>query len=453
MTLKTLSQVDVTNKRELQMYEDYMRERMGKLGYRIIKRSSSQDVQPSGDKRKGFRIVLLDTDDVVAGENYDLSLADVETFWLARYNEKNAGKAEERFRKRLKKMNAIQLDGGWIVTNDARALQALKNHIAQYGSFDADGHGAGGDIASVMYRAYRPWFCPEFSRVWPIDGDWHNLADVNLRSDADETTLLDGVIPITKQRRIWHDEFRIALKLPIRDELFFMDYSQERFCILCNEVLCGWYVQEQIRNTKTAYRLYCRMDGGAASLAEIVALHDVGKINANDAVGSILAGKRWLRNNDLQVDHLKDNAQNNCSHNLCIVKSGLNGGKSDSVTEIMLPYVFLPVRVGSMFRVLCGRAQYHADTNDYDLTTLKMIVCQGEEQFFKFVKEFKKVAETNRDMHKRPSDHNLTSCAAQMFADDGQEYHGDIYNPVEMLLRAREDEFEHWDGNCLWLNT
>ena len=82
-----------------------------------------------------------------------------------------------------------------------------------------------------------------------------------------------------------------------------------------------------------------------------------------------------------------------------------------------------------------------------------MIVCQGEEQFFKFVKEFKKVAETNRDMHKRPSDHNLTSCAAQMFADDGQEYHGDIYNPVEMLLRAREDEFEHWDGNCLWLNT
>ena len=56
MILKTLSQVDFTNKRELQMYEDYMRERMGKLGYRIIKRSSSQDVQPSGDKCKGFQI-------------------------------------------------------------------------------------------------------------------------------------------------------------------------------------------------------------------------------------------------------------------------------------------------------------------------------------------------------------------------------------------------------------
>ena len=232
MILKTLSQVDFTNKRELQMYEDYMRERMGKLGYRIIKRSSSQDVQPSGDKCKGFRIVLLNTDDVVAGENYDLSLADVETFWLARYNEKNAGKAEERSRKRLKKMNAIQLDGGWIVTNDARTLQALKDHVSRYGNFDADGHGAGGDIASVMYRAYRPWFCPDFSRVWPLDGDWHNLTDVNLQSDVDKTMLLDGVVPITKQRRIWHNDLRIALKLPDYDQLFFTVYTPEMLRIL-----------------------------------------------------------------------------------------------------------------------------------------------------------------------------------------------------------------------------
>lgn len=453
MNHKTLSEIDVSNTKASREYEDLLRKRLRRYGFSLKKRKTLQSELCSKSRAKGFRITDTMSGAVLYGANYDMPIAEVESFWRKEFEKRDAEKQERDFKKRLKKMNAIQLDGGWIVTNDARALQALKDHVAQYGSFDADGHGAGGDIAGVMYRAYRPWFCPEFSRVWSIDGDWHNLTDVNLRSDADETTLPDGSIPITKQRRIWHNERRIALKLPIRDELFFMDYSPERFQILCNKALSGWYVQEQIRNTKTAYRLYCRMAGGAASLAEIVALHDAGKINVNDVVGSILAGKRWLRDNDLQVDHLKDNAQNNCGHNICIVKSGLNGGKSDSVTEIMLPYVFLPVRVGNVFRVLCGRAQYHADTNDYGLTTLKMIVCQGADEFFKFIKEFKKVAGANDDMFKRPNDHSLTSCAAQMFADDGREYHGDIYNPVEMLLRASEDEFEHWNGDCLWLNT
>lgn len=418
MNHKTLSEVDVSNTKALREYEDLLRKRLRRYGFSLKKRKTIQSEPHSRSNAKGFRIIDTASGVVLYGADYDLPIAEVESFWRKEFEKRDVEKQERDFKNRLKKLNAIQLDGGWIVTNDARAFRALKDHITQYGDFDADGHGAGGDIASVMYRAYRPWFCPEFNQVWPIDGDWHNLTDVNLRSDADETTLPDGMMPITKQRRIWHDESRIALKLPVRDELFFTEYSPQRFQIIANKALHGWYVQPQERNTKTAYRLYCRMAGGAASLAEIVALHDAGKVDINDVVGSILAGKRWLRDNDLQVDHLKDNTQNNCSHNICIVKSGLNGGKSDSVTEIMLPYVFLPVRVGNMFRVLCGRAQYHADTNDYDLTTLKMIACQGADEFFKFVKEFKKAAEANGNMSKRPNDHSLTNCAAQMFADD-----------------------------------
>lgn len=142
------------------------------------------------------------TGNVIAGENYNLSLADIETFWHSMYKEQNAEKQEKKFVRWRKKNNDIQLDGGWIVTNDDSALQVLKDHIPQYGDFDADGHGAGGDISSEMYRAYRPWCCPKFSRIWPIDGDWRNLTDHNLWSDADETELPDGVIPITTQRRI-----------------------------------------------------------------------------------------------------------------------------------------------------------------------------------------------------------------------------------------------------------
>lgn len=462
--MKTLAMIDLTDVQSIQGYEDLLRKRLNRLGYGLSKRKT---IQPGPHfielkktpKPKGFKITDVASGSTVAGENYDLSLEEVERFWSKEY-EKWCIEQRERKRQKDQERAAIKtrpktvcVDGRWTVTNDKYAISALKNHITQYGDFDAGGHGAGGDIANMMYLVYRPWCCPEFERVWPIDGDWSNLTDLNLRSDADETALPDGVIPITTQRRIWHNEHRIFLKLPIRDQLFFTDYSPERFQILCSKALSGWYVQGQIRNTKTAYRLYCRMAGGAASLAEIVALHDAGKIDINDLVGSILNGKKWLRDNDLQVDHLKDNTQNNCAHKLCIVKSRMNGGKSDIVTEIMLPYVFLPVRVGNTFRVLCGRAKHHADTNDYDLTTLKMIVCQGVNEFFEFVREFKKAAETNGDMSERPNDHSLTNCAVQMFADDGQEYHDNIYNPIEMLLRAGEDEFESWNGDCLWLDT
>lgn len=439
MILKTLSQVDFTNKRELQMYEDYMRERMGKLGYRIIKRSSSQDVQPSGDKCKGFRIVLLNTDDVVAGENYDLSLADVETFWLARYNEKNAGKAEERSRKRLKKMNAIQLDGGWIVTNDARTLQALKDHVSRYGNFDADGHGAGGDIASVMYRAYRPWFCPDFSRVWPLDGDWHNLTDVNLQSDVDKTMLLDGVVPITKQRRIWHNDLRIALKLPDYDQLFFTVYTPEMLRILCNETqLKSWYIYKK--------HLYCRIHGKIIAFADVIALFDAGKISMKDIAGSILEGKRWMQENKLETDHLRNNPGNNCPHSVAIMPKEKNGGKSDMLTKISKPFAFVAVRIGEDFRVLLGK---FGTPDEY----YRYIVCRGVDQFLDCLEKFYEIAKASGEMLPVPEDPGMTRCISQMLQDDGEEYHGEQYNAIEGLLRAKESIFTLWNGDVLLLKS
>lgn len=439
--MKLLSDVDMGDKRNLQRYEDTMRVRLQKFGYRIVKRKTIKPGFTSTNKDRGFRIVSISSGGIVAGENHNLSLADVEAFWLELYKEQDTKRQEKQYKKWLKKNHAVQIDGGWIITNDDRAISVLKDHVKQYGDFDIDGHSSGGDIWNVVYRAYRPWCCPEFNHVWPVDGNWHNLTDCNLRSDADETTLPNGVLPITTQRRIWHDKYRIFLKLPIRDQLFFTEYTEERYHILANKTLNGWYVQPQCRNTKTAYRLYCRIDNRIVSMAEIVALHDAGKVDADNIADSILTGKKWLRDDDLQVDHLKDNPQNNCAHNLCIVKGGLNGGKSDSVTEIMLPYVFIPVRIGEVFRVLCGKAQYHTDTNNYDLATLKMIACQGTDEFLKLIKAFREAVKANGDMSKRPDDHNLTSCVAQMIADDGQEYHDGKYNANEKLLGAEESDF------------
>lgn len=438
---KTLSDIMKPDKQGLQRYEDIMRRRLGKFDFKIVKRKTIHPDTDAPSKDRGFCIIRADTGDTVAGENYCLSLTDVETFWLKLYEEQEAKKQEEKYKRWLKKSRVVEIDGGWIVTDDARALQTLKAHIARYGNFDANGHGEMGDIATVIYRAYRPWCCPKFSRVWPVDEDWRNLTDCNLRSDADETTLPDGVIPITTQRRIWHNEHRIFLKLPIRDQLFFTDYTEGLFHILTNKALNGWYVQPQYRCTKTVYRLYCRIKGIIVSIAEIVALYDAGKVDIDDITSSILSGKKWIRDNELQVDHLKDNPQNNCVHNLCIIRDRLNGGKSDDVTEIMLPYVFLPVKTGEVFRVLCGKAQYHTDTDEYDLNTLKMIACHSTNEFLQFIKAFRKAVEANGDMSKRPDDYNLTNCVAKMFADDGQEYHDGKYNPIERLLRAEENDF------------
>jgi hypothetical protein len=224
---------------------------------------------------------------------------------------------------------------GKQITNDARALKTL--NLA--GTTDDD-------MASQAYRAYRPYFCPKFGRVWPLDGDWDNLTDTNLLSDQDDQGLPSGdIVPVTTQRRIWHDQYRIGVKLPIHDQIFFTKYDSTLFGILANrKTLSGWYIQQQIRKSKTVYRLYCRICGKTIiSFSEIVALFDAERINLDDVAGSLLQGKRWLRDNHLQVDHLRDNPQNNCVHNLAIVPEKWNTAKKNLLTRITVPYALIVV--------------------------------------------------------------------------------------------------------------
>ena len=440
MDHKTLSEIDVSNTKALREYEDLLRKRLKRIGFNLKKRKTIQTESHSKSNDKGFKIIDTASETVIYGANYDLSISEVESFWRKEFEKRDAEKQERDFKKRLKKLNAIQLDGGRIVTNDARALQALKDHITQYGDFNADGHGAGGDIASVMYRAYRPFCCPKFSRVWPADGDWQNLTDLNLKSDADEATLPAGLVPITTQRRIWHDEHRIFIKLSAHNQVFFTEWDRNLFEILSNrKLLNDWYIQLQERKSKTVYRLSCRTEGKTiVSFAEIVALYDEGKIDLNNVADSLLAGKRWLRDNELQVDHLRDNTANNCRHNLVIMPKKENGGKSDVVTELYLPYAFIPVRMGENIRVLCGK---FAGEGQYS----SFISCNGWKQLLECLDWFKRTAKASGEMFQRTDDTNRTNCISQMLYDDGQEYHDGQYNAIEGLLRAEKSTFTPWD--------
>ena len=80
------------------------------------------------------------------------------------------------------------------------------------------------------------------------------------------------------------------------------------------------------------------------------------------------------------------------------------------------------------------------------------IICNGVGQFLECLSRFYKIAKDSGDMLPMPEDHAKTSCISQMLCDDGQEYHGEQYNPIEGLLRAEESVFTPWDGDVSLLH-
>ena len=184
---------------------EHLRYWLKKFGYQLTSNGHQTKIYPD---RRGFRITNIESGEIILGKNYDLSIVDVGNFLKKEYerwsNEKREEKRLAQISKRAGGSKKIAvMHGGWIVTNDKRAIRALGEHENL----------ADDNIAEVMYRAYRPYACPSFSRVWPKDGDSRNLTDWNLVSDADETDLPPGIIPVTSQRRIWHNDKRIFIKL------------------------------------------------------------------------------------------------------------------------------------------------------------------------------------------------------------------------------------------------
>ena len=123
--MKLLSDIDMGDKQRLQRYEDMMRVRLKKFGYRIVKRKTIKPSPGSTNQSRGFRIVSIDTGDVVNGENYNLSLFNVEAFWLGLRKEQDTEKQDKEYKKWFKKNHAVQMDGGWIITDDDCAISVL----------------------------------------------------------------------------------------------------------------------------------------------------------------------------------------------------------------------------------------------------------------------------------------------------------------------------------------
>lgn len=339
-------------------------------------------------------------------------------------------------------INARKHQKKFTLDRDLRAVEALKEHIKRWGYFwiNKRGEGAGkhGSLRLAVYKAYRPYGCdvdytmPKTKRyVYMRDGDPYNLTSSNLYVYGDE-------VAYNQHRRIWHDDYRIWIKLADRDSIFFTDYDPALYTVLCNTKLASWYMSSE----NGSEYLFCRLDGCTApiGLHIVVWLYYTGKIRLDNLVQSIRDGSDELSKSGLQIDHLRNNTQNNTFHNLAAMEAAKNSSKRDLVTQINLPYFCIPVRVGDDFRVLCGKS-------DGEDTIAKYVICHDVDGLLDLIRQFREVAKNSGEMLPKPKDHTKTACLSQMLIDDGREYHDGKYNLIDGLLRASDDELTPWTGD------
>ena len=79
--------------------------------------------------RRGFRITKIESGEIIQGKNYDLSIADVGNFLKEEYERWSNEKREEKRLAKISKQaggskKIAVMPGGWIITNDKRAIRA-----------------------------------------------------------------------------------------------------------------------------------------------------------------------------------------------------------------------------------------------------------------------------------------------------------------------------------------
>lgn len=103
--MKMLAQVNKNDKDSLNKYKDLLRHRLRKYGYRLVsyaprlegKRNLKRSEKFSG---KGYRLIEIQSGRVVAGQDFSLSLKQVENLWLEEYIRRRRQKSTEKQRQR-----------------------------------------------------------------------------------------------------------------------------------------------------------------------------------------------------------------------------------------------------------------------------------------------------------------------------------------------------------------
>lgn len=96
---------DKTDITEVRRHEDRLRKRLEKLRFHLskgetVKRSSHLKQLKRELRSRGYKITNILTGDVECGGKYDLTLEEVEAFWLREYNKWNVAKWQEKRKRR-----------------------------------------------------------------------------------------------------------------------------------------------------------------------------------------------------------------------------------------------------------------------------------------------------------------------------------------------------------------
>lgn len=96
---------DKTDITEVRRHEDRLRKRLEKLGFHLskgetVKQSSHLKKLKREPRSAGFKITNVSTGDVECGGKFDLTLEEVEAFWLREYNKWNVAKWQEKRKRR-----------------------------------------------------------------------------------------------------------------------------------------------------------------------------------------------------------------------------------------------------------------------------------------------------------------------------------------------------------------
>ena len=96
---------DKTDITEVRRHEARLRKRLEKIGFHLskgetVKRSSHLKKLKREPRSAGFKITNVSTGDVECGGKFDLTLEEVEAFWLREYNKWNVAKWQEKRKRR-----------------------------------------------------------------------------------------------------------------------------------------------------------------------------------------------------------------------------------------------------------------------------------------------------------------------------------------------------------------
>ena len=337
------------------------------------------------------------------------------------------------------KVNAIYSDGVyyyllhfktgkvWRFDKDKAVLDKLIEYLEKNGSVNGNGFNntSKTQISQILWKLYYPYNDKRNGRVLFADGNAQNLSSSNLYIRGD-------CVAKNQNRRIWHNNDRIYIQCSCNTVRFSTDYEPGLFDLLCCSDFSAWCLKDP--HSSIGYRLITSFGKIRVNLAEIVYGYYNYGLRAGNISKVLPKMKKQLSPKGLEIDHLRNNPENNTIHNLVLMPKRLNAKKGDLIARIGVPFWFVPVQKDGKIRVSLG----DATTPNSE----RFLLFNNAKDFVVYLQQYQRECFLSRRMRDRAREPGKTNCISKMLDDDGQLMQGKDYNMIEVLLNMSEDQFQ-----------